>query len=882
MKKTLPSRVTVRAPGTSANLGSGFDCIGMAVDLWNTLTVEHAPSFSVQIQGEGADVLPRTEENFVVLGVKMAYDAANMPMPPLAYFCENGIPYGSGLGSSSAAIVSGLLAGLVLTGQELKVAGKEELLQIAATVEGHTDNLAPCIYGGAQIGVHTGERWSTFGLKLPRGIQCVIFTPSTPMSTEQARKLLPETIPRSDAIFNMSRTAVLVLSLCEGNLDFLKLATEDKLHQPYRGASDVMPATYPCINAALAAGADGAFLSGAGSSVLAVCSGLKGDALVQDSCERHDANIRAAMIAAAADVGVVGTVRTVNPVARGAHVVHCFGSDAPPPPRMRYRSTRSKGVGCTGVRFEDAIMRGLAPDGGLFVPEDIPKVTQKELDEWSGMTFTSLAVEVMAKFIGDDEIPRASLESIVTKSYANFSTSHVTPLVDMSDDGSVYVLEQFHGPTCAFKDVALQFLGNLFEFFLERASDNNIAAGKPAARITVLGATSGDTGSAAIEGLRGKNKVEVYILHPHTKVAPIQEAQMTTVLDANVHNVAVGKGAAFDDCQSMVKELFNDEEFRHKHQLAAVNSINWARIMAQIVYYFYGYFRWAEKMGKSDAGKKDVHFVVPTGNFGNALAGFYARSMGLPIAKLVVATNHNDILYRFLDHADYTAQPVQPSLAPAMDIVVPSNFERFLFWMFGNDCDTLARAMKEIRDTGKMTLGDQKAVYMEKIHDIFHAHRASDAEISEITQKLKQERNYLLCPHTATGMHGIHQRSALRTGGKPIAHIVMATAHPAKFGKAITECTAEYNPPLPQQLHGLLEREQRCQHISNIEELRALMDADLATRAAPTSQNKRPDSAPRPPPVTEAPGLGGGTVWPLLGAFAAGVLLTIALVKKHA
>lgn len=466
--------------------------------------------------------------------------------------------------------------------------------------------------------------------------------------------------------------------------------------------------------------------SGAGSTIIALCGGARGPTVTQMQAERQDNVVAAAMEAAAAKAGVKGNVVITKPTVLGAHVVQILNPGVSLPAAakgMRYRSTRSADADNT---FKHAVMRGLAPDGGLFVPETIPKISAEEMASWRNLQFPSLACKIMSKYIGVDEIPSAALESIVFKSYQTFSTTHVTPLVKMSDDGTTYVLEQFHGPTAAFKDVALQFLGNLFEYFLE--SENADAAEGEEKRITVLGATSGDTGSAAIEGLRGKKNVEVYILHPKNRVAPVQEAQMTTVLDDNVHNVSVE--GSFDDCQSMVKTMFNDEEFRSRHGLAAINSINWARIMAQIVYYFYAYFRFLDDVqgtGTGGAGSSGtvpkLNFVVPSGNFGNALAGFYAREMGLGINKLVVATNQNDILFRFMQFADYTSRPVKPSLAPAMDIVVPSNFERFLFWLFDNDPSVLASAMDSIKNKGLMSLGEREQKCMDKIHSIFEAGR---------------------------------------------------------------------------------------------------------------------------------------------------------------
>eukprot|EP00040_Diaphanoeca_grandis_P036719 m.235598 g.235598 ORF g.235598 m.235598 type:complete len:897 (-) comp33666_c4_seq1:45-2735(-) len=835
------SRVTVKVPATSANLGSGYDCIGMALDLWNELTVETSSAFSMMIEGEGATEIPRNSSNYVVQGLEIAFKQVGLEVPPLSYFCKNAIPFGNGLGSSSAAIVSGLLAGLVLTGQELKVKGQEELIQLAAQVEGHIDNIAPCIYGGLQIGVHIGDRWDTHAVDFPRELQCILFIPDGTMNTEVARQMLPDKIDREDAIYNIARVALLVKAFSTNNLDLLEQATKDKLHQPVRGRKEIMPALFPCINAALRAGAKGACLSGAGSTIIAFSSGLCGDSLAQSSSERSDHSVASAMSSAAHGVGVKGKVVITRPAALGAHVVSVVKVTSSSPSAlqtpsstsptldvaksMRYRSTRSSGPGSSDVSFEGAIMRGLAPDGGLFVPTEIPTISDDDMRRWRNLEFTSLAVEIMSKFINPAEIPRSALDRLVTKSYASFNSTHVTPLIKLSPDGSTYVLEQFHGPTCAFKDVALQFLGNLFEYFLE-TKNASVPEGEKT-HITVLGATSGDTGSAAIEGLRGKNFVQVYILHPKDRVAPIQEAQMTTVLDENIHNISVE--GSFDDCQTMVKTLFNDEEFRKKHGLAAINSINWARIMAQIVYYFYAYFRLLDDVGSASTPK--VNFVVPTGNFGNALAGFYARKMGLPINKMIVATNRNDILYRFLSNADYSARPVEPSLAPAMDIVIPSNFERFLFALFDNDCATLASKMADIKTKGVMEMGVEKEAYMAKIKEIFETGRASDDEIRAVVAEYKKNYKYFLCPHTGAGVHVLHLlEKTPNSEVNDAKNICFATAHPGKFEADINDCNM-YQPTVPVQLRGLLEKETRCRHITHdITALIDLMDTDRVAR----------------------------------------------------
>ncbi len=319
---------------------------------------------------------------------------------------------------------------------------------------------------------------------------------------------------------------------------------------------------------------------------------------------------------------------------------------------MKYISTRGK---IEPVGFKDAVMMGLATDGGLLLPERIPFIEKSVIDSWKGLSYRDLAFEVISLFA--DDIPQDDLKKLVSRSYSTFDHTEITPTT--RKDG-VYILELFHGPTLAFKDVALQFLGNLFEYLLKERHQ----------KMNIVGATSGDTGSAAIYGVRGKENIAIFILHPHGKTSPVQALQMTTVLDDNVHNIAVR--GTFDDCQNMVKSLFSDLAFKEKYSLGAVNSINWARVLAQVVYYFYSYFRISEQTGR------EVIFSVPTGNFGDIFAGYVAKRMGLPINKLLLATNENNILTRFINNGDYSLGTVVPTVSPSMDIQVASNFERYL------------------------------------------------------------------------------------------------------------------------------------------------------------------------------------------------------------
>ncbi|TFY78429.1 hypothetical protein EWM64_g5583 [Hericium alpestre] len=312
---------------------------------------------------------------------------------------------------------------------------------------------------------------------------------------------------------------------------------------------------------------------------------------------------------------------------------------------MKYFSTRG---GDEKLTFEEAVLTGLAPNGGLYIPDHIPTLPPNWQEEWKSYSFVDLSVAVLSLYISPEELSREELQALVKKSYSTFRHPDVTPVKKF--DGKRFILELFHGPTFAFKDVALQLLGNLFEFFLLRRNARKAPGEKPE-KLTVVGATSGDTGSAAIYGLRNKANISIFILHPKGRVSPIQEAQMTTVTDPNVHNIAV-KGT-FDDCQDIVKALFADREFNAKHRLGAVNSINWARILAQTVYYFFAYFHVRAQLPPGDA---ELQFVVPTGNFGDILAGYYAKRMGLPMGKLVVATNSNDILARFWQSGRYEKQ----------------------------------------------------------------------------------------------------------------------------------------------------------------------------------------------------------------------------------
>ncbi|KAJ1564453.1 threonine synthase [Cladochytrium tenue] len=498
---------------------------------------------------------------------------------------------------------------------------------------------------------------------------------------------------------------------------------------------------------------------------------------------------------------------------------------------MLYRSTRdvsSDGAApATAATFEDAVMRGLAPDGGLYVPAALPAGLWEDVRALApSASFVDVAHIVFRAFVpaaaAEGGIPDPDLRSLLERSFASFSHPDVTPVVPLpraapaaTATGSaappqLNILELFHGPTFAFKDVALQVLGNLFEYFLERrrARSGNAADGE----ITVLGATSGDTGGAAIYGLRGRRGVRVFILHPRGRVSPVQERQMTSVLDANVHNVAVD-GATFDDCQEIVKALFNDAEFRANHHLAAINSINWARILAQITYYFQ-----AARLLDATA-PRSLRFCVPTGNFGDVLAGFYARRLGLPVEALVVATNENDILHRFLESGEYTKPGVsldaagaagaaaavagsadggvRMTLSPAMDILVSSNFERAVWHLAADEVSaegggaaaaaTAATAAGRVRSwmASLATDGGFRVApaFLARARAAFASARVSDEQTVDAIARYFRAGGYVLDPHTAVGVVAAEQQQqALPTDA---AVVVVGTASPGKFPEAV-------------------------------------------------------------------------------------------------
>ncbi|HEY6871592.1 MAG TPA: threonine synthase [Geobacteraceae bacterium] len=443
---------------------------------------------------------------------------------------------------------------------------------------------------------------------------------------------------------------------------------------------------------------------------------------------------------------------------------------------MKYLSTRG---GISPIGFKDAVMMGLATDGGLLLPERIPAVDGQTLDMWQELPYRELAFRVMSLFATD--IPEEDLKRLIDRSYDSFDNREITPVVR---ENGVYILELFHGPTLAFKDVALQFLGNLFEYLLKERGE----------RMNIVGATSGDTGSAAIYGVRGKENINIFILHPHLKTSPIQALQMTSVLDENVRNIAV-KGT-FDDCQNIVKALFSDLPFKEKYALGAVNSINWARVLAQVVYYFYAWFRVTE------AGGDDVVFSVPTGNFGDIFAGYVAKRMGLPIKRLLLATNENNILTRFINEGDYSTGEVVPTLSPSMDIQVASNFERYLFYLFGEDPARVRDAFARFGATGRMEF---TADELAQVRREFASRTVNSEETLATIASFRERSGYLLDPHTAVGV-----KAALECVAPDETPVCLATAHPAKFGDAVRQATG-IAPPFPPALAGIEQLPTRCE-----------------------------------------------------------------------
>ncbi len=455
---------------------------------------------------------------------------------------------------------------------------------------------------------------------------------------------------------------------------------------------------------------------------------------------------------------------------------------------MRYISTRGQ---APALNFEDVLLAGLASDGGLYVPENLPRFTVEEIASWAGLPYHELAFKVMRPFVAGS-IPDADFKQILEETYSSsgqgvFAHSAVAPLRQL--DGNEWVMELFHGPTLAFKDFALQLLGRLLDYVLAKRGE----------RVVIIGATSGDTGSAAIEGCRRCENVDIFILHPHNRVSEVQRRQMTTILGDNIHNIAIEGN--FDDCQEMVKDSFADQGFLKGTRLVAVNSINWARIMAQIVYYFHA----ALQLG---GPARSVAFSVPTGNFGDIFAGYLARNMGLPISQLVVATNRNDILHRFMSGNRYDKDTLYPSLSPSMDIMVSSNFERLLFDLHGRNGAAVAELMNAFKASGKLAVEEERWTEARKLFDSL---AVDDEQTCKTIAEVFAATGEVLDPHTAIGVHAA--RECRRSLATPM--VILGTAHPVKFPEAVEKAGVGKALELPAHLADLFERPERCSVLAN-------------------------------------------------------------------
>ncbi|MGP9566699.1 MULTISPECIES: threonine synthase [unclassified Halomonas] len=442
---------------------------------------------------------------------------------------------------------------------------------------------------------------------------------------------------------------------------------------------------------------------------------------------------------------------------------------------MRYISTRGQ---APALSFEEVVLTGMASDGGLYVPETLPEFSREELADMAGLSYAEIAFRVMKPFV-NGEIDDATFKRIVTEAYATFNHDAVVPLKQL--DANHFLLEQFHGPTLAFKDVALQLLGRLLDHFLKKRGE----------RAVIMGATSGDTGSAAIEGCRHCDNLDIFILHPHNRVSEVQRRQMTSVLANNVFNIAIEGN--FDDAQAMVKASFADQTFLNGTRLVAVNSINWARIMAQIVYYIAS----GVALG---APHREVSFCVPSANFGNVFAGYMAYKMGLPVKQFIIATNANDILHRTLAANDFSKKELAATLAPSMDIVVSSNFERLLFDAYDRDGLAVAALLERFQQE-PTALADAP---LAKLREKFASYSVDDTTILEAIRDAHKRTGEMLDPHTATGYWAAERARA----DQSTPMITLATAHPAKFAEAVVKA-GFLGVPLPPHMDDLLEREER-------------------------------------------------------------------------
>ena len=453
---------------------------------------------------------------------------------------------------------------------------------------------------------------------------------------------------------------------------------------------------------------------------------------------------------------------------------------------VRYISTRGA---APELDFDDALLTGLARDGGLYLPKTWPRFSAAEIRAMAGLSYSELAVRIMAPFTGGT-IPEAELRALITETYRGFGHPAVAPLKQL--DGGLWLMELFHGPTLAFKDYAMQILGRMFDNVLRRRGQ----------RVTIVGATSGDTGSAAIEACRGRDALDVFILFPKGRVSPVQQRQMTTVDAPNVHALALE--GTFDDCQDMVKALFNDLAFRDRYRLSAVNSINWARLLPQIVYYFWA----ALALGAPD---RKVAFSVPSGNFGNVFSAYAAEALGLPIEKLIVATNANDILARFFESGTMEIRGVQPSLSPSMDIQVSSNFERLLFDLHDRDGAATNQVLGGFREAGGFTVSQGM---LDRTRSLFAATGVDDAATIQRIRDVHAATGEILDPHSAVGVEAAERIRASGRLDRDVPVIALACAHPAKFTDAVSGATGG-RPALPPRLADLMEREEHITVLAN-------------------------------------------------------------------
>jgi len=444
---------------------------------------------------------------------------------------------------------------------------------------------------------------------------------------------------------------------------------------------------------------------------------------------------------------------------------------------MNYLSTRDKSL---NFNFKDIFLRGLAPDGGLFLPSEIRIYNQSELEKLSKLSYADLAAEILFNFCSDN-LSKDELHSITQDAYKNFEYKEV---VTIKKIGNINLLELYHGPTLAFKDIAMQVIGNMYDQL-------KVAEKKT---VNVVVATSGDTGSAAIAALNNRKNINLFVLHPHNKISNVQRKIMTTIGSNNIFNIAIE--GSFDDCQRIVKDLFNENDFREKINMSGVNSINWARIICQIVYYFYAYFF---------LGKEKISFSVPTGNFGDVYAGYVAKKMGLPIDKLIVATNENDILQRVINTGEYKPDEVKPSLSPSMDIQVSSNFERLLFYILNKDDQKVGSLMKSLKDKGSFKLSDDE---INEIKKDFKAEKISDTETLSIIQEVYEKEKFIIDPHTATAFGAINKIRDLKDT------VALGTAHPYKFLETVKKATGE-NVEAPHQLEKFMDKEEKFDIIEN-------------------------------------------------------------------